>query len=171
MTPYLCGAKTTSWHGFKVDCACVRTSNLAEALTQRIDAPAFATQRFPGLNKMEDRSAAASATPQRRIVILTEGYSDPITAKTAACLLRYRTDEIVALLDSTQCGGTAESLLGVGGDVPVVGSVGEAAAANTLLIGIAPPGGRVPASWRASILDALEQGMDVVSGLHEFLND
>ena len=31
----------------------------------------------------------------RRIVILTEGHTDPHTAKTASCMIRYKPDEIV----------------------------------------------------------------------------
>jgi uncharacterized NAD-dependent epimerase/dehydratase family protein len=41
-----------------------------------------------------------------------------------------------------------------------------------LLLGIAPPGGKIPGSWRAIILDAISRRrMDVISGLHDFLND
>jgi uncharacterized NAD-dependent epimerase/dehydratase family protein len=77
----------------------------------------------------------------------------------------------VAVLDGTQRGVTAQQLLGVGGDIPVVGSLQEAPGANTLLIGIAPPGGKIPPPWRAVILEAIGRGMDVVSGLHDFLAD
>jgi uncharacterized NAD-dependent epimerase/dehydratase family protein len=104
----------------------------------------------------------------RRFAILTEGHSDPITAKTASCVIRYCPQEVVALLDSTQQGKTSEELLGVG-RVPVVGSLAEAADARTLLIGIANPGGMIPPSWRAIIAEAIQRGMDVVSGMHEFL--
>lgn len=105
----------------------------------------------------------------RRIVILTEGHTNPHTAKTASCMLRYKTSEIVALLDATQKGQTTEALLGVGGNIPVVGSLAEAPGANTLLLGIAPPGGKIPPPWRAIILEAITRGMNVWSGLHDFL--
>jgi len=39
------------------------------------------------------------------------------------------------------------------------------------LIGIAPTGGRLPDSWRAIILEAIEAGLDVLSGLHTFIGD
>ena len=107
----------------------------------------------------------------RKLVILTEGHTDPHTAKTASCLIRYRPDEVVALLDSTQRGSTTQDLLGVGGAIPVVGSLDEAADANTLLLGIAPPGGKIPQAWRAVILQAIERGLDVVAGLHDFLSE
>jgi uncharacterized NAD-dependent epimerase/dehydratase family protein len=106
----------------------------------------------------------------RKFVILTAGQTNPVTAKTAACVIRYRRQEVVALLDDTQRGRTSGELLGVG-DVPVVGSLDEAPGANTLLIGIAAAGGRIPPAWRSLILAAIQRGMDIVSGMHEFLAD
>ena len=32
-------------------------------------------------------------------------------------------------------------------------------------------GGRIPPAWRAIILAAIEHGLDVISGLHEFISD
>jgi uncharacterized NAD-dependent epimerase/dehydratase family protein len=113
----------------------------------------------------------SSAVRPRRIVVLTEGHSDPVTGKTASCVLRYRGDEVVAVLDSTRAGGTADDLFGVGGGIPVVASLAAAGPADDLVIGIAPSGGRVPQSWRPVILEALARGMRVTSGLHDFLGD
>jgi uncharacterized NAD-dependent epimerase/dehydratase family protein len=107
----------------------------------------------------------------RRIVILTEGYTNPINAKTASCMIRYKPDEVVALLDSTQLGKTSQELLGVGGALPVIAKFADAAAANTLLIGIAPSGGKLPAPWKRIVLEAIERGMNIVSGLHDFLSN
>jgi uncharacterized NAD-dependent epimerase/dehydratase family protein len=107
----------------------------------------------------------------RRIIILTEGHTEPHAGKTAACIIRYKGEEVVALLDGTQVGKTSGDLLGVG-QTPVVGKLDDAPEANTLLLGIAPPGGKIPAPWRAIILDAISRRkMNVVSGLHDFLND
>ncbi len=108
---------------------------------------------------------------ERRLLILTEGLSDPLSAKTAVCLVRYRPEQVVAILDSQSRGQTTQSLWGVGGDIPFVGSIDEAPGANTLLIGISPSGGRLPLSMRAAVLAALERGWNVESGLHQFLAD
>jgi uncharacterized NAD-dependent epimerase/dehydratase family protein len=107
----------------------------------------------------------------RRMLVLTDGHSNPITAKTACSVLRYCPGEVVAVLDAAAAGKTAAELLGVGGAIPVVADIGSAADANTLLIGIAPPGGRIPAHWRPIVLDAIARGMNVVSGLHDFLSN
>ena len=53
----------------------------------------------------------------------------------------------------------------------MVGSLADAPQADTLLIGIAPPGGKIPPHWRPIVLEAIARGLNVVSGLHEFLND
>ncbi|TWT93466.1 hypothetical protein Pla108_39600 [Botrimarina colliarenosi] len=111
-----------------------------------------------------------------RIVILTEGKTDPLTAKTANVMLRCRGDDVVAVLDSTQAGKTAEELLGVGGDTPIVASLDDVAlidgkGPDTLLIGVATAGGKIPPEWRALCLDAVRRGMSVVSGMHQFLSD
>jgi uncharacterized NAD-dependent epimerase/dehydratase family protein len=35
------------------------------------------------------------------------------------------------------------------------------------VIGIAPPGGQLPASWHAVLIDALQAGLDIAAGLHQ----
>jgi hypothetical protein len=59
----------------------------------------------------------------RRIVILTDGRTNPVNAKTAACVVRYKPEQVVALLDPTQAGKTAGELLGVGGSIPIVATL------------------------------------------------
>jgi uncharacterized NAD-dependent epimerase/dehydratase family protein len=107
----------------------------------------------------------------RKIIILTEGHTEPHAGKTAANVIRYRRQEVVALLDGTQQGKSSRELLAVNEDVPIVGKLDDAPQADTLLLGIAPPGGKIPASWRAIILDAISRRkMEVISGLHDFLS-
>lgn len=107
----------------------------------------------------------------QKIVILTEGGTNPHTGKTAASVVRYRGDEVIALLDSQQAGKTSGELLGVGGETPIVASVANVPGATTLLLGTAPPGGKIPNEWREIILDAISHGLDVVGGLHDFLTE
>jgi uncharacterized NAD-dependent epimerase/dehydratase family protein len=107
----------------------------------------------------------------RKMILLTWGHSNPRTAKTATGLLRYCPQECVAVFDPDCAGQTAQDCLEVGGQIPIVARLEEAPEANTLVIGIAPPGGKVPAAWRAVILEAIGRGMHVLSGLHDFLSE
>ena len=107
----------------------------------------------------------------RKMIILTDGRSDLHAAKTAICVIRYRPDEVLGLLDRESAGRTCGAVLGVGGEIPVVGSLADLPGADTLLIGIAPPGGKIPPHWRPIVLDAIDRGLNVVSGLHDFLCD
>ncbi len=52
-------------------------------------------------------------------------------------------------------------------------SVDEAAAAGakTMVIGVAPDGGKLCSSWIPTILEALDKGLDVAAGLHDRLAD
>jgi uncharacterized NAD-dependent epimerase/dehydratase family protein len=107
----------------------------------------------------------------RRIVVLTGGYTDPSVAKTAISVIRYRGGDVVAVLDASRAGRTAGEVLGVGNGIPVVASLAEAPTATELLVGIAPPGGELPADWRNTLAEAIVRGLDIVSGLHQFLGD
>ena len=107
----------------------------------------------------------------RLMVILTEGYSDPLTAKLALSVIRYRSEEVLAVFDRGEAGKTTEELFGVGGSIPVVGTLDAVEAADTLLLGTTPPGGKVPESWRPIIFEGVARGMNIVSGMHQFLSD
>ncbi len=115
-----------------------------------------------------------TAASGRRLAILTEGQFGFHHGKTAMGVIRYGPDPVVAVLDSTLAGRHAADWL-PGHDIPIVATLAEALALATppsaLLIGIAPTGGRLPASWRATILEAIGAGLDVLSGLHTFLGD
>lgn len=108
---------------------------------------------------------------KRRMVLLTEGHSNPHTAKTAAGLLRYCPEECVGVIDSHLHGKDVAPYLGSGDGFRFVSNLDEVPDANTLVIGIAPPGGKIPAAWRPIILGAIQKGLNVLSGLHDFLFD
>jgi uncharacterized NAD-dependent epimerase/dehydratase family protein len=110
----------------------------------------------------------------RRLVILTEGQFGAHHAKTAMGVIRFATDRTVAVLDSSIAGRNVSEWL-PGRDIPAVASLSDAMALpdppDTLLIGIAPTGGKLPPEWRVTILEAIARGLDVHSGLHTFLGD
>ncbi|MBI2946045.1 MAG: DUF1611 domain-containing protein [Verrucomicrobia bacterium] len=107
----------------------------------------------------------------RRMIILTGGITNPGPAKTAVNLIRYKPQEVVAILDAANRGRTCQELFGLGGSIPVVGALEEAREANTVVVGIAPTGGKLPPEMKTTILEAIRRRLTVVSGLHEFLSD
>jgi len=127
-------------------------------------------------NLIEDTAVTPHAFQPRRlpdyhrIVLLTEGFSDPFYAKTAISLLRYRGADVVGVFDAANAGRNAGEVLSAGGMTPVVDSF-AGLDADAVFLGIAMPGGQLPASWRKIILSAIENGIDIVSGTHDFLSN
>lgn len=108
-----------------------------------------------------------------RFLILAEGAFSPLRSKTANSCIRYMADRVVAVIDSTQAGRTAAEVLGFGGAIPVIATLDEGLERrpDALLIGIAPPGGQLPPSWRSLILAAIDHRLEIWSGLHTLLGD
>lgn len=103
--------------------------------------------------------------------ILARGYFSKSRAKTAHGLIRHgRKYKILSVIDENLVGRDAGEVMGLGNkDIPIVDALDTNA--DVLIIGVAPAGGKLPPAWREDIKQAIETGMDVVSGLHEFLND
>ena len=81
-------------------------------------------------------------------------------------VLRYRRDDVVAILDSERAGEAQDG-------VPVVGSVEDALALgpNTALVGVATQGGRFPPAWIDLLKSCIVNGLHIENGLHVFLGD
>ena len=110
---------------------------------------------------------------QRRILAIAEGRFSPLKSKTANGAIAYLTGEVVGVVDSTKAGMTAQQVLGYGGDIPVLRSLEEGLRLKPthMLIGIAPPGGRLPELWREIIRQSIKNRLDILSGLHTILSD
>jgi uncharacterized NAD-dependent epimerase/dehydratase family protein len=103
----------------------------------------------------------------RRILILGEGFShDPHYGKTMRGIIRYGPDPVVAVLDSGRAGETHEG-------IPIVGTVEDARAFDptVAVVGVATQGGRFPPAWRELLKSCIANGLDVESGLHEFVSE
>ena len=111
-------------------------------------------------------------------IVYCEGNFGQIDGKTANGLVRcsqaYR---ILSVIDST-CAGRDSGLLldNVGNGIPVLKDIKAAVAhevhiPDTLIYGMAPSTGKLSPSDRGVILDAIALGMNIVSGLHEYLSD
>ncbi len=101
----------------------------------------------------------------RRLLILAEGRShDPHFGKTARGVIRYRPEQVVAVLDSQSDATEHEGF-------PLVRTVDEALAyrPTIALVGVATQGGRFPPAWRELLRACIAARLDVENGLHEFL--
>ena len=89
-------------------------------------------------------------------------------------VIAYSADTVVAVVDPDHAGRRVREVVPyLKSDAPIVASVREALqfGPSSLLIGIAPPGGALPPAYRAEIAFALQSRLEVVNGLHAFLND
>ena len=110
----------------------------------------------------------------RRYAILTEGYLTDRHAKTAHGVMQYGRDDVVVIIDSTFAGRDAiEVMPHLGRSAPIVATMREALLRKptSLLLGVATAGGVVPPAFRTLVLQAIDAGLEIVSGLHEFLNE
>ena len=109
-----------------------------------------------------------------RLAIFAEGLFARHTGKTGHGVIRYGTREVVAVVDSTQAGRTADEVEPFClRPVPIVATVREAIdrGATALLIGVAPTGGKLDPSWRPALLEAIAAGLSLEAGLHTQLAD
>lgn len=84
---------------------------------------------------------------------------DQLAAKTATGVVYWRHDDCIGQVRFEGCGAD----LGLP-DMGITDAAGEGA--RTLVIGAVNPGGVLPAHWVTAIMEALNAGMDIASGLH-----
>jgi uncharacterized NAD-dependent epimerase/dehydratase family protein len=110
-----------------------------------------------------------------RMVIDAEGVFDGRGPKLALGALRYRSDDVVAVIDSAHAGVTARARTGDPrvAPVPIVEDLDAALryGPDTFVVGISPLQSTLPAGLRDRIRAALEAKLDVVCGLHHQLGD
>ena len=111
----------------------------------------------------------------KKAAVLAEGFLGTTYGKTANGLCRFTTRfDVVAAIDSTKKGQPiGEIVPKANAKIRIVGNVREAIehGANTMVVGVATDGGFLPENYRPIITNAIESGMEIVSGLHEFISD
>ena len=111
-------------------------------------------------------------------VIYCEENFGEIDGKTANGLIRHSEKyEILSVIDSKQAGlDTGEVLGGKANAIPICRDLTDALSRTVhvpdyFIFGMAPKSGMLSTGERGIVLEALARGMNVVSGLHEFLTD
>lgn len=101
--------------------------------------------------------------PQPYLLFLGD-TTEPGYAKTAFGLRDWAADRCVG---EWSCAGATVTT----GLPRLTPKEARARGARSLLIGVANSGGIISESWMPSLLEALESGLDIVSGMHTKLND
>lgn len=114
----------------------------------------------------------------KKALVLTNGLYTTSDAKTAHGLVRgSERFLIVGVIDneSTANKDAGEILDGVHRNIPVFANLATAVAAvpdaDTLIIGVATVGGKLPAEMLAIIQSAITNRLSIVNGLHDYLTD
>lgn len=129
-----------------------------------------------------ERSARVGLRPDSgrdsTAVVYCEANLGEIDGKTANGLVRHsELYEIVSVIDSEKAGLDAGSVLdGESNGIPVCRDLADALShaarvPDAFIFGMAPATGLLSPKERVIVLEAMALGMNVVNGLHEFLND
>lgn len=110
-------------------------------------------------------------TAKSRVAILLQGGIRGIHGKTGLAFLRYSPTNIVAVIDSETAEESLVELTKIERNVPIVSSIQAALVyqPDTVLIGIAPSGGKLPPELKTEIEIAIKAGLSVINGLHTLL--
>lgn len=122
--------------------------------------------------------APVGVDPRPTAVVYCEGNFAAPDGKTANGLVRHsEMYRIVSIIDGPQSGRDAGTVLdGEANGIPISSDIADAIVGNGgvpdfFIFGMAPSSGLLSAHERGVVLEAIELGMNVVNGLHEFLND
>lgn len=135
---------------------------------------------FPESAKQSIAAPTPITDPDRSLtaIVYCEANFGAIDGKTANGLVRHSEKyEILSIIDSEQAGQDTGSVLDdEPNGIPIVRDLTEALehagkVPDYFIFGIAPATGMLSPVERSLMLKAIELGMNIVNGLHEFLND
>jgi uncharacterized NAD-dependent epimerase/dehydratase family protein len=119
--------------------------------------------------------------PDGNAIVYCEGAFNTPNGKTAHGLVRFtKRYKVLSVIDKKYAGNDAGTILdGRVKQIPVLENIESAIAeaevrgfsATHFVIGLAPDGGRLSASARAAVKEAIQLGMHVDCGLHDYLSD
>ena len=127
---------------------------------------------------MSSSLQALGLPPSPTAILYCEANFGCIDGKTANGLVRHSERyRILSVIDSTTAGLDSGTILdGVANGIPVVADLSEALAmattgADVFIFGMAPASGMLTSVERGVMLAAVDAGLHLINGLHEFLND
>ena len=119
--------------------------------------------------------------PEGNTIVYCEGYFGTSNGKTAHGLVRRTARyKVLSVIDSCLAGKDSGMFMdGKQNNIPICANIKSAVEASIetgnpathLVIGLAPDGGRLSNSAREDIKNAIRLGLNVDSGLHDFISD
>ncbi len=119
--------------------------------------------------------------PEGNAIVYCEGAFNTPNGKTSHGLVRFTNRyRILSVIDSRYAGMDAADILdGKSNNIPIYASIVEAVQASRqadypathLVVGLAPDGGRLSVEARRDVKKAIENGLNVDCGLHDFLSE
>ncbi len=119
--------------------------------------------------------------PEGNAIVYCQGAFNTTYGKTAHGLVRFtKRYNVITVIDSNYAGQDASFVLdGKEKGIPITGSLYEAVEISKsmnknpthFVIGLATDGGKLSNEAREIVKEALEFGLNVDSGLHDFLSD
>lgn len=124
------------------------------------------------------RSTSVQATSPPTAIVYCQGNFAKVDGKTANGLVRHsQAYRILSVIDSAHKGNDSGQVLdNAVNHIPIFENLdaavaNEAVVPDTFIYGMAPSTGRLSTADRDVVLDAVARGMNIVSGLHEYLSD
>ena len=121
---------------------------------------------------------SAASAGMATAVVYCEANFGAIDGKTANGLVRHSEKyQILSVIDSEKAGLDSGTILdGVPNNIPVCRDLSDALSQaeklpDYFIFGMAPVSGMLSKRERSLIFEAIDLGMNIVNGLHEFLND
>jgi uncharacterized NAD-dependent epimerase/dehydratase family protein len=122
-----------------------------------------------------------SAFPETNAIIYCEGMYNTTNGKTAHGLVRFtKRYRILSVVDSNYAGHDAGEIIdGKPNSIPIYSNLNEAysiamnngTTPSHLILGVTPDGGRLIPEAREDIKTAINLGLNIDSGLHDFLSE
>jgi uncharacterized NAD-dependent epimerase/dehydratase family protein len=119
--------------------------------------------------------------PEGVAIVYCEGAFNTTNGKTAHGLVRFtRRYNVVGVIDSRYAGQDAGEVLdGISKNIPIYDGLESAlklapvnnTAATHFIIGLAPDGGRLSIAARLDVKKAVEMGLNIDCGLHDYLSE
>jgi len=111
-----------------------------------------------------------------RAIVYADRLYNCADGKTAHGLVRYcKRFDVACVVDTTIDEGDAGEILdGVKRNIPLYNNLDRAynmSNVNTFIIGAVSEGGVLPEGYEKAVIWALKKGLDIVSGLHQFISE